>query len=81
MQVGVEKRELKKRNDFFIIVIYELISCDVTIYEVFYNLEKGAGNGLYQAWVIILSVIVFFFLWLIGHEAFEFLKSMKNVVE
>ncbi len=81
MQVGVEKQEFKKRNGFFIVVIYELISCDVTIFEVFYNLENGAGNPLYQVWVIILSVIVFFFLWVIGHEAFEFLKSMKNFAE
>ena len=51
MQVGVEKQEFKKRNGFFIVVIYELISCDVTIFEVFYNLENGAGNPVYQAWV------------------------------
>ena len=81
MQVGVEEKKLKKRNGFFIVVIYELISCDGTIFEVFYNLENGAGNPLYQAYVIGLSVIVFFFLWLIGHEAFEFLKSMKNIAE
>ena len=81
MQVGIEKERQKKRNDFFIIVIYELISCDVAIYEVFYNLEKGSGNEVYQTFVIVLSMIVFFFLWLIGHEAFEFLKSMKNTLE
>lgn len=81
MQVGIEKGMTKKRNDFLIIVIYELISCDVAIYEVFYNLEKGSGNAVYQAYVIVLSMIVFFFLWLIGHEAFDFLKSMRNTLE
>ena len=75
MQVGVEKQEFKKRNGFFIVVIYELISCDVTIFEVFYNLENGAGNPLYQVWVIILSVIVFFFLLAIHVILLTFIKQ------
>lgn len=66
------------RWNFLTIIIFELVSVDLTIYEVFENLRVGMNNGYYMVYVMIIAFIVFFFLWLIGHEAFEILLKVSD---
>lgn len=66
------------RWNFLTIIIFELVSADLTVYEVFENLRTGMNNGYYMVYVVILAFIVFIFLWLIGHEAFEVLLKISD---
>ena len=66
------------RWNFLTIIIFELVSVDLTIYEVFENLRTGMNNGYYMASIFLLSVVLFFFLWLIGHEAFGILLKISD---
>ena len=66
------------RWNFLTIIIFELVSVDLTIYEVFENLRIGMNNGYYMVYVVILAFILFIFLWLIGHEAFEVLLKVSD---
>ena len=66
------------RWNFLTIIIFELVSVDLTIYEVFENLRTGMNNGYYMTSIFLLSVVLFFFLWLIGHEAFAILLKISD---
>ncbi|MEM3829805.1 MAG: hypothetical protein QXP36_11405 [Conexivisphaerales archaeon] len=66
------------RWNFLTVIIFELVSVDLTIYEIFENLRAGMNNEFYVVFVTILALIVFFFLWLIGREAFGFLLRVSD---
>ena len=65
------------RWNFLTVIIFELVSVDLTIYEIFENLRAGLTDEFYVTVVGLVSFTVFFFLWLIGHEAFEFLIKVS----
>ncbi|MCL5408233.1 MAG: hypothetical protein M1518_02580 [Candidatus Thermoplasmatota archaeon] len=66
------------RWNFLTVIIFELVSVDLTIYEIFENLKIYPSNEFNATIVMILSVVVFFFLWLIGREAFEVLLKLRE---
>ena len=71
------KRRIPKPN-FITLVILELTSADLTVYEAYLNL-RGAQSNFYDALlVIIMTAFVFTFLLLLGYLAFEFLKNVND---
>lgn len=67
------------RWNFLTIIVFELVSVDLTIYEIFENLRAGLTDAYYMTLVVVVSFIVFTFLWLIGHEAFEVLIKVSDL--
>ena len=78
MEVTTVKRDVLKSPAFIFIVIFELISADITVYEVFTNLQAGLNNSTYLAAVVVIAIIVFIFLLIVGYEAFEFLLNLEK---
>ncbi len=66
------------RWNFLTIIIFELVSVDLTIYEIFENMRSASGNYFYMALIVVLSMIVFFFLRWIGREAFDVILELNK---
>jgi hypothetical protein len=76
--VDQQTKSKPSRWNFLTVIIFELVSVDLTIYEIFENLKIYPSNEFNATIVMILSVVVFFFLWLIGREAFEVLLKLRE---
>lgn len=74
----IKKGALKSPIAFIFIVVFELTSADITVYEVFTNLQAGLSNPGYLVAIIIISLMVFIFLYGVGAEAFEFLLKLEQ---
>lgn len=77
MEATGSKRRIPKPN-FITLVLLELTSADLTVYEAYLNLREAQSNFYDDLLVIVMTAFVFTFLLILGYLAFEFLKNLND---